>query len=352
MFTLSEVPQTAKGIAGLISDYQTLSNDYALLLENFKGYQAILTTPIPGEGKPHNMLVNNFPGFITVVNVGYFVGKPVTYSSENEKFAADLMDIFKYNDEQNHNVALAKSASIRGIAYELLYTDNDSQCRFASVLPENCFVIKDTSLEANIIGAVRWVVADDDSMIVEVYDKEKVTIYKRAASRKTLVQDSVQPHAFQDVPIVVYENNSELQGDFEKVLTRVNHQFQEAITSKESDVKEAWSFLAPKKRKELVEATNVRGKKTKTIAKSSPVKDVDQIIAVNAKHGVVQVINGSSLKMVGKSVKGFDQKTSYMVRVKGVSSSVSKTEMKKMISEGKRISQPVTGRLGQLWVMV
>lgn len=135
-------------------------------------------------------------------------------------------------------------------------------------------------------------------------------------------------------------------------LTRVNHQFQEAITSKDSDVKEAWSFLAPKKRKELVEATNVRGKKTKTIAKSSPVKDVDQIIAVNAKHGVVQVINGSSLKMVGKSVKGFDQKTSYMVRVKGVSSSVSKTEMKKMISEGKRISQPVTGRLGQLWVMV
>lgn len=135
-------------------------------------------------------------------------------------------------------------------------------------------------------------------------------------------------------------------------LTRVNQQFQEAITSKESDVKEAWSFLALKKRKELVEATNVRGKKTKTIAKSSPVKVDDQIIAVNEKHGIVQVINGSSLQMVGKSITGFDQKTSYMVRVKGVSSSASKTEMKKMISEGKRISQPVTGRLGQLWVIV
>ena len=135
-------------------------------------------------------------------------------------------------------------------------------------------------------------------------------------------------------------------------LTRVNQQFQEAITSKESDVKEAWSFLSLKKRKELVEATNVRGKKTKTIAKSSPVKVDDQIIAVNEKHGIVQVINGSSLQMVGKSITGFDQKTSYMVRVKGVCSSASKTEMKKMISEGKRISQPVTGRLGQLWVMV
>ena len=135
-------------------------------------------------------------------------------------------------------------------------------------------------------------------------------------------------------------------------LTRVNQQFREALMSKDSDVKEAWSFLALKKRKELVEATNVRGKKTKTIAKSSPVKVDDQIIAVNEKHGIVQVINGSSLQMVGKSITGFDQKTSYMVRVKGVSSSASKTEMKKMISEGKRISQPVTGRLGQLWVMV
>ena len=135
-------------------------------------------------------------------------------------------------------------------------------------------------------------------------------------------------------------------------LTRVNQQFREALMSKDSDVKEAWSFLALKKRKELVEATNVRGKKTKTIAKSSPVKVDDQIIAVNEKHGIVQVINGSSLRMVGKSITGFDQKTSYMVRVKGVSSSASKTEMKKMISEGKRISQPVTGRLGQLWVMV
>ena len=135
-------------------------------------------------------------------------------------------------------------------------------------------------------------------------------------------------------------------------LARVNQQFQEAIMSKDSDVKEAWSFLSLKKRKELVEATNVRGKKTKTIAKTSSVKVDDQIIAVNEKHGIVQVINGSSLQMVGKSITGFDQKTSYMVRVKGVSSSASKTEMKKMISEGKRISQPVTGRLGQLWVMV
>lgn len=149
-----------------------------------------------------------------------------------------------------------------------------------------------------------------------------------------------------------FKFNREEQKRVNEYITRVNSQYQEAVSTKDAEVKNAWSHINMKTRKELVEATNVRGKKTKTIAKSSPVKDVDQIIAVNAKHGVAQIINGSSMKMVGKSIKGFDAKTSYMVRVKGVSSSVSKTEMKKMISEGKRISQPVTGRLGQLWVMV
>lgn len=149
-----------------------------------------------------------------------------------------------------------------------------------------------------------------------------------------------------------FKFNREEQKRVNEYITRVNSQYQEAVSTKDAEVKNAWSHINMKTRKELVEATNVRGKKTKTIAKSSPVKDVDQIIAVNAKHGVVQVINGSSMKMVGKSIKGFDQKTSYMVRVKGVSSSATKTEMKNMIKDTKRMKQPVTGRLGQLWVIV
>lgn len=149
-----------------------------------------------------------------------------------------------------------------------------------------------------------------------------------------------------------FKFNREEQKRVNEYLVRVNEQFQEAVSTKDAEVKNAWSHINMKTRKELVEATNIRGKKTKTIAKSMPVKETDQIIAVNAKHGVVQIINGSSMKMVGKSVKGFDEKSSYMVRVNGVSSSSTKTELKKMIKDATRMKQPVTGRLGQLWVIV
>lgn len=144
----------------------------------------------------------------------------------------------------------------------------------------------------------------------------------------------------------------EEQKRIDEYMARVNSQYQEAVSTKDSEVKNAWSHISMKNRKELVEATNIRRKKTKTIAKTAPIKDVNQIIAVNSKHGVVQIINGPSMKMVGKSVKGFDAKSSYMVRVKGVTSSATKTELKKMIKEGSRLKQPVTGRLGQLWAIV
>lgn len=149
-----------------------------------------------------------------------------------------------------------------------------------------------------------------------------------------------------------FKFNREEQKRVDEYLMRVNEQFQEAVSTKDAEVKNAWSHINMKTRKELVEATNIRGKKPKTIAKSIPVKETDQIIAVNAKHGVVQIINGSSMKMVGKSIKGFDEKSSYMVRVNGVSSSSTKTELKKMIKDATRMKQPVTGRLGQLWVIV
>lgn len=157
-----------------------------------------------------------------------------------------------------------------------------------------------------------------------------------------------------DTILSQFKFNREEQKRVNEYLVRVNEQYQEAVTAKDAEVKNAWSHISLKNRKELVEATNILGKKTKikTVTKPTTNKETDQIIAVNAKHGIVQVINGSSMKMVGKSVKGFDEKTSYMVRVKGVSSSSNKNELKKMIKNAARMKHPVTGRLGQLWVIV
>ena len=63
---------------------------------------------------PNNRLVNNMAKYITDTATGYFIGKPVVYSSQNDAYLEALQDIFDYNDEQDENMELANGASING----------------------------------------------------------------------------------------------------------------------------------------------------------------------------------------------------------------------------------------------
>ena len=57
---------------------------------------------------PNNRLVNNMAKYIADTATGYFIGKPVVYSSQNDAYLEALQDIFDYNDEQDENMELAK----------------------------------------------------------------------------------------------------------------------------------------------------------------------------------------------------------------------------------------------------
>ena len=81
--------------------------------------------------KPNNKIANAYACYITDTLVGYFIGEPITYNSNEENLLTDLSMIFEYNDEADENAELAKNASIYGIAYELLYVDKeDKMIRF------------------------------------------------------------------------------------------------------------------------------------------------------------------------------------------------------------------------------
>lgn len=159
---------------------------------------------------------NAYPKYITDVLTGYFMGVPVTYSSDNEKLIERLLEVFKYNDEADHNVELAKLASIKGMAYELLYLDDDAKVRFFVVDPAEMFTVTDASLERRLKYAVRYYKLDDVYRL-EVYDKERISYYEGKDIEKAELVDE-QAHYFADVPVSVYENNKERQGDFEQVL--------------------------------------------------------------------------------------------------------------------------------------
>lgn len=49
------------------------------------------------------------------MSTGFFIGKPISYTSENEDALKKINEIFKYNDESAHNMELAETASICGL---------------------------------------------------------------------------------------------------------------------------------------------------------------------------------------------------------------------------------------------
>ena len=174
----------------------------------------------------NNRLVSNYAAYISNISTGFFIGQPIVYKSVNdEKGLETLLDIFKYNDEQAHNLELAEEASITGDAYEFLYLDGDAQIRFATVPSEEIILICDSTLEQNILYAIRHFRVYGLNLVsyeefVDVYDSKNVTHYTCGGGNLKLI--STEPHYFDDVPIIEFPNNRQHRGDFEDVITLID----------------------------------------------------------------------------------------------------------------------------------
>ncbi|MBQ6630562.1 MAG: phage portal protein [Romboutsia sp.] len=168
--------------------------------------------------KPKNKIANPYASYITNTAVGYFLGKPVSYTNI-DSFEA-IKDLLVYNDEADNNTTIAKMSSICGYGIEIMYVDKDTNIRFVSIDPSECAVVYDNTLQENIIFAIRYYdekIIDTDNTIthVEVYDKNNITYYIKEYDSIRFI-DQV-PHYFLDVPVSVYINNDERFGDFEKI---------------------------------------------------------------------------------------------------------------------------------------
>lgn len=186
---------------------------------------AILRRPCVDPSKPNNKVVHPFAQYITDTLVGYFVGEPVSYTS-NEDISM-LKMIFEYNDEQDENATLAKNCSIYGKAYELIYIDEDGNVRFVALDPREVIPVYGTSLDNELIGAVRFymnrnLVFGVDEMIVEVYTDKEIIRYKTSDAVADLHLLDRKQHAFNDVPIVEYRNNDDCYGDYEGVIPLID----------------------------------------------------------------------------------------------------------------------------------
>ena len=183
--------------------------------------EAISNRNYSDSNKPSNKLISGYPSYITDNFVGYMVGQPISYKSDNTELLEKLNLNFLYNDEVDHNTTLAQEQSICGYAYELLYRDEEANARFTCVDTENTIVVYENNLEEKELFVIRLVYTDEENGLVYAYDNTNEYIYNLENNKVgNLISQS--PHYFMSVPICTYENNRQRIGDFEKVLSLID----------------------------------------------------------------------------------------------------------------------------------
>ena len=199
----------------------------------------IATRKYKNKNKPKNRLSHPYAQYITDTAVGYLLGKPVAYATEDKNLLEAMTDIFRYNDEADNNTTLAKMASIYGYAYEIMYLDKNAKPRFKAIDPSELIVCYDNTLEENIVLAIRYydeVVRNNDLeetvTRLEVYtkptenDKGEIIangkIIRGTIRLESITLEDEEDYYFNDIPVNVYINNDELYGDFEKVLSLID----------------------------------------------------------------------------------------------------------------------------------
>ena len=186
----------------------------------------ILNRTMRDASKPNNKIANSYASYITDTLVGYFVGKPISYNGNDPDILNELQMIFEYNDEADENAELAKNASIYGIAYELLYM-NDNVVRFKSLDPKECIPIFDDTLDNNLLAFIRYydnydVIQDKTITIIEVITDKETFRYQTTSTLGSLTFIESYPHYFGMVPVAIYKNNEEESGDFEQVISLID----------------------------------------------------------------------------------------------------------------------------------
>lgn len=173
--------------------------------------------------------VTDFPRYITSLFVGYLFGNKITYATSD---GIDITPLENAYDDQiisDLDIRLGYDASKFSHGFELVYVNNDAECRSAIIDPRNVILVRDNTVEHNKMFAVIYQPSVDDrgEEIDGEYDVTILTnnkIMERKLRGNSLAGDESTdlPHLFGEVPVIEYPNDDDLIGDYEPVLRLID----------------------------------------------------------------------------------------------------------------------------------
>ena len=135
-----------------------------------------------------------------------------------------IQETFQGNREPELNAELGKDQTIFGEAYELHYIDNDEGVdQFAKIPVFEFIPVYNYDIKPKLIAGIRYYKdAESTQQIykVEVYYADIMQQFELRGGSLTSLGDQVHPYG--QVPVVVYRNNEDIQGDLDHIIKLID----------------------------------------------------------------------------------------------------------------------------------
>lgn len=193
-----------------------------------------------GDGDKPNA---NYYAYISDTQCGFFLGKPVSYSAAPElsRGLELLQDALDRNGEREHNQRVLRDASVMGFGAEALFLSEQGEVRLTALDSREITAAYPESGGDEPAAVYRFYTACDYSRALpkpenrlDIYtDTEIVRFVERAGGYE---RQSAALHGFSGVPIVIFANNRDERGDFERVIPLIkSYNLAQSLT--ESDMR-------------------------------------------------------------------------------------------------------------------
>jgi SPP1 family phage portal protein len=203
-------------------------------------------------------ITHNFHKILVDQKTNYLFGKPVKFSSDNQK-ALDDIKLFLDEEFDNLLINLATSASNKGEAWIHPYINENGELKLIEIPSEQALPVYDTKTQTVLEQFIRYyeiAIVDRNGnektrYKVEIWDKEKCTYYMQDEdgnyffddsepinpmfhwySYNTLNPDTVIPNSWNEIPFICFKNNDQLSTDLENIKELIFHKKEKKLVIK------------------------------------------------------------------------------------------------------------------------
>lgn len=199
----------------------------------YRGDQPILRRE-KGDRAVNNKVVVNYAQGFTRDIVGYTYSNGIQYVANNTRFTGDVQTINNFMKSEYKSAitkTMADHQSIGGVAYIGVLPDalekNDVPFELISLHP-TCTEVVYSTYNQNV-PVFAWTsyctkVKGETRHIYQVWTSDTLYLFNSASDNSIRKEDfvSATPHILKEIPIIAYQNNEFLMGDWECAISLMN----------------------------------------------------------------------------------------------------------------------------------